>query len=421
MSISFRDFDYLSPKISLFYYGRHRHSSDLGAFLTIIMIFFCFVFIFYSFSEVYLHTSSTIQYYRHFFKEEETFIFNNTQGIFHFFHIFNPQNHQISSINLKNIRFFMSYIQEDYRRNPSMLSENDHWVYDHCRNGIDNQYISKDLFNNVSFDNGLCLRYYYNSNDKIYYPIERTEKFIYPNINSSGMNMDYSVGTIIEKCSNDSILTQILGNCSNEEEIDNYIKDNYGFNINILTNQISPGNYQNQINKYFLGIASSIKNNKYFENNLILSPLKLDMRKGLFFPITYLNKTYTFDENYIIDEDRGETSRVLSTYNFCLSKSGYVYKSSYLTIYDSFHKIGGIVQLIYYIFFGLNFVYNRYIIIKDTKKLFFIPLKENNKGVSQIQNFTNIAKNLRQKYRKYVIKKKKFKKKIKNYKKEKIN
>jgi hypothetical protein len=293
-------------------------------------------------------------------------------------------------------------------------------VYDHCRNGIDNQYISKDLFNNVSFDNGLCLRYYYNSNDKIYYPIERTEKFIYPNINSSGMNMDYSVGTIIEKCSNDSILTQILGNCSNEEEIDNYIKDNYGFNINILTNEISPGNYKNQINKFFFGIASSIKKNKYFENNLILSPLKIDMRKGIIFPHRNLNKTYTFDDNYIIDEDQREASRVLSIYNFCLSKSGYVYKSLYSTIYDSFHKIGGIVQLIYYIFFGLNFIYNRYMIINDTRKLIFTPPKEKKKGFTQIQKFTNIVRNLRQKYHK-IVTKKSIKQNIIIHKKEKNN
>ena len=418
--MSFKDFDYLSPKISLFSFGRHRHSSDFGAFLTIIMLFFCFTFIFYSFSDVYLHTSSTIQYYRHFFKEKENFKFNNTEGIFHFFQMYNLNNHEIALIDLRYVRFFLSYIQDEYRRNPKMLYDNDHWVYDRCRIGIDNQFISKDLFKNISFEYGLCIRYYYNSNDKKYYSVDYTEKFIYPNINSSDMSMDYSIGTVIERCNNDSVLTKLLGKCGDEKEIDNYIK-NYGFNIDILTNEISPGNYTNQINKYFFGISSSMKRNKYIVNNIALSPLKVDMRKGIVFPSRCLNKTYTYDGNHIMEEDQREGSRVLSIYNFYLSKSGYVYKSSYLTIYDSFHKIGGIVQLIYYIFFCLNFIYNRFIIINDTKKLFFSEeKKEITKGVTNIQNFTNIVKNLRKKYQKTTIKRKSIKQNFNIHKKEKI-
>ena len=67
--MSLKDLDYLSPKIALFYYGRRRHSTIFGGILTIIMILICFVYIIYLFLEVYLHASSTIQYYRHFFTE----------------------------------------------------------------------------------------------------------------------------------------------------------------------------------------------------------------------------------------------------------------------------------------------------------------------------------------------------------------
>lgn len=132
--ISLKDLDFLSPKISLFYYGRRRHSGNFGGILTIIMIIFCFLSILYLFLEVYLHTSSTIQYYRHYFKDPYIYLFNNTKGIFHFFQIYNPKNNShFSYFNSKYIRLFMSNIQEEYKTNPELLSKNDHWVYDDCK------------------------------------------------------------------------------------------------------------------------------------------------------------------------------------------------------------------------------------------------------------------------------------------------
>ena len=140
--MSLKDIDFLSPKISLFYYGRRRHSAFFGGFITLIMIILCFIYITYLFSEVYLHTSSTIQYYRHFFTEPYIYLFNNTKGIFHYFQIYNPKNNShLSSFNSKYIRVFMSQIQEEYKTNPELLSDTEYWVYDNCREGIDNKYI----------------------------------------------------------------------------------------------------------------------------------------------------------------------------------------------------------------------------------------------------------------------------------------
>ena len=397
--MSFKDLDYLSPKIALFYYGRRRHSSLFGGILTIIMIFFCLIYIINSFLQVYLHTTSTIQYYRHFFKDKDNYLFNDNKGIFHYFQIYNPINNSyISSFNSKYIRLFMSNIQEEYKINPEILSEFDHWVYDDCRDGIDNKFLSKDLFKDISFENGLCLRYYYNSKNKIYYPIDDIDNFIYPNISSSGLNMDYSIGTIIEKCNNNSVLTNIFGYCGEEVEIDNYFKDNFGINIHILTHEINISNYGNQINNYIYGISNPLKKNKIIENKIVLSPLKTDIRGGIFYSSRSLNKTYSFNENYITDEERKENSRILSIYNFCLAQSGYIYKSTFLTIYDSFPKIGGIIQVIYYIFFGINFIYNRYKIIDDTKTLFFTLYNDEKKNeATQIQSFSKITNDIRKK------------------------
>ena len=169
--MSFKDVDFLSQEISLFYYGRTRHSGNLGGILTILMILSCFLYIFYAIYEVFLHTTSTIQYYRHYFKNPGNYSFNNSQGIFHYFQIYNITTHQILPINSKYLRMFMTSIHEEYKSNYKLLQNSEHWVYDNCREGIDNKNLSKDFFKDISFKNALCIRYYYNNNNQKYYSI----------------------------------------------------------------------------------------------------------------------------------------------------------------------------------------------------------------------------------------------------------
>ena len=395
--MSLRDFDLLSPKISLYYYGRIRHSANFGGILTIIMIFFCIIYIINIFLETYANASSTLHYYKHFFKDPGIYNFSNTDGIFHYFQIYNPKNNTQVSFNTKYIHLFMSYIQEDYKINPELLSENDHWVYDNCREGIDNKYLSKDLFINTTFKNGMCLRYYYNSTIGEYYPIEDYINFIYPNISNVGINNNNHIGTIIEKCNNNSILTKLFGICGDESEIEDYFNKNYGINFNILDSEIIPSKYGKETYNFIYGISNTMKQKKIIETNLIISPLKIDIKGGIFSSSNDKKQSYSLHDNYIIDEGSYKNSHILSIYNFCLSKTGYILKSSNLTVYDSFPKIGGIIQLIYYIFYGINYIYNRFTIVNDTKQLFFTLNSNNEKAKGKVKVFSEMVNDIRQK------------------------
>ena len=395
--MSLRDLDFLSPKISLYYYGRARHSANFGGILTIVMISFCIIYITNIFLETYSNSYSTFQYYKHFFKDPGIYHFNNTEGIFHYFQIYNPKNKSQVFFNTKYIHLFMSYIQEDYKINPDVLSENDHWVYDDCREGIDNKYLSKELFKDTTFKNGMCLRYYYNSNIREYYPIDDYINFIYPNISNFGINNNSRIGTIIEKCNNNSILTKLFGICGDENEIEDYFNKNYGINFNILAREIIPSNHGKETYNFIYEISNTMKQKKIIETNLIINPLKIDIKKGIFFSSDDKRQSYTLYDNYIIDEGSYQNSHILSIYNFCLSKTGYILKSSSLTIYDSFPKIGGIIQLIYYIFYGINYIYNRFTVVNDTKKLFFTLHPNDEKAKGKIKNFSEMVNEIRQK------------------------
>ena len=396
--MTLKNLDYLSPKISLFFYGRRRHSAFLGGILTILMVISCFTYIFYLCLDVCRHNSSTFQYYRHLFKDPGGYLFNNTDGIFHFFQFYNPKNKSYyGKFNSKYIRFFMTRISDEYKSNPKILSENEHWVYDNCRDRIDNEFIDDDIFTNTSFEYGICLRYYYNKDDKKYYPIEDSDNFIYPHLANIELNMNYSIATVIEKCDNNSILTEALGFCADEKDIQDYLKVNYGLNFNVLEHEINPENYTNQIYYFIYGISSTLQSSKIKEHNIIFVPLKTDVKGGLLIPKRKQKLTYSFYDYYQRDEEiNTNNNKILSIYNFCLSPAGFVFKSDYETIYDCFPKMGGIIQLIYYIFFGINFFYNRFTIINDTKRLFF--QLNNNERVNrniQILHFSKAVDSLR--------------------------
>ena len=396
--MTLKNLDFLSPKISLFFYGRRRHSAFLGGVLTILMVISCLTYIFYLCLDVCRHNSSTLQYYRHLFKDPEVFLFNKTKGIFHFFQFYSPKNKSYyGKFNSKYIRFFMTSISDEYKTNPQILSENDHWVYDNCRDRIDNEFIDDDIFTNTSFEYGICLRYYYNKMDKKYYPIEDTNNFIYPHLANIELNMNYSIATVIEKCDNNSILTEALGFCADEKEIQNYLKDNYGLNFNVLQHEINPDNYSNPIYKFIYGISSILQSSKINEHNIIFVPLKTDIKGGLVLPKRKQKLTYSFYDYYKRDEELNtNNNKIISIYNFCLSPAGYVFKSDYETIYDCFPKMGGIIQLIYYLFFGINFFYNKFTIINDTKRLFF-QLNNNERANRNIQilHFSKAVNSLR--------------------------
>jgi hypothetical protein len=300
----------------------------------------------------------------------------------------------------------MTSISDEYKSNPQILSENDHWVYDNCRDRIDNEFFDDDIFTNTSFEYGICLRYYYNKIDKKYYPIEDKNNFIYPHLANIELNMNYSIATVIEKCDNNSILTEALGYCADEKDIDDYLKVNYGLNFNVLEHEINPENYTNQIYYFIYGISSILQPSKIKEHNIIFVPLKTDIKGGLLIPKRTQKLTYSFYDYYQRDEELNtNNNKILSIYNFCLSPAGFVFKSDYETIYDCFPKMGGIIQLIYYLFFGINFFYNRFTIINDTKRLFF-QLNNNERANRNIQilHFSKAVNSLRRVSSKIVYK-----------------
>ena len=366
--------DILSPSISLFYYGNRRHPTILGAILTLLLIIISIVYIVFLILNIINHEISTYMFYRSYFKDIGNYYFNDSTGIFHYFQIYDTKENKYGEFNHKYIRIFMSRQYKSYQNNQGNLSENEHWVYDLCRKDIDNKNIDKDLFynKNNSFISSACLRYYYDNKNHIYFPIEDKENFKYPYlIHGKENNENLYLETIVEKCENSSVTSEILGHCGNQEEIDEYFEKYKGIYLQILVTQAEIDKYHNPINQYLYGIGGSLDASSVPVNNINLIPFNIEIKKGIFIPKIKKTITYSLDNNRRATWENKNNKKILAIFYYWMETTGQVIKGGYLTILDILPRIGGFIQLIYFIFFCLNYLYNKYITIFDFNEIFF--------------------------------------------------
>lgn len=371
--MSLKEIDFLSPKITLYYYGSKSHKSLLGSIISLIMVFLSSVYIFYLFYSVIKHKISNFMFYKSYLTEAGHYIFNDTTGIYHYFQVYDIVNKEYGDFDPKYVRIFMSRLYKTYQNNQSSLSENEHWVYDKCREGEDNRNVNKEIFTEgTNFYKGACLRYYYNIEKQEYISIEDTINFKYPYlIHGSGKAGNLFLETVVEKCRNSSITKKILGPCGTEEEISKYFNNYMGIFLQLLEKQVITNNYEQPIFEYISGISGALNLNHVPVNNLNIAPFHIEIKTGILFPRSEKIVTYFLENNRREFWETNENNNILAIYDYWLQNSSQKIKGGYSTLYDILPSIGGIIQLIYYIFYSLNFIYNRYIVIQDCNKSFF--------------------------------------------------
>ena len=204
--------------------------------------------------------------------------------------------------------------------------------------------------------------------------------------------------TVVEKCDNESIITNILGQCGDEKEIEEYLKLHKAIFFQLLEKQVNTDNYKNSIYQYIYSISGSLDSINVPVNNVNLMPFFIEIKKGIFLPEKIKIITYLFDENRKTTFENSKNIKFLAIFDFWMVNTCQIIKGGYNNLYDILPNIGGIIQLIYYLFFCFNYCYNKYTIIQDTNKLFFnlynkeYEEKENNHNKKL---FTNYVKSIR--------------------------
>ena len=389
--------DYISPKITLYYYGKRRHSSKLGGILTSLMVLLSASYVFYLIYNILRHKTKNFMLYRTFLVDTGQFYFNDTTGIFHYFQIFDIKNKDYGEYKPQFIRIFMSRLYRTYIDKHDNLSENEHWVYDTCRDNKESKYIDKNIIDNNSFKKGVCLRYYYNNIDHLYYPVEDLQNFKYPYLIHGSSNKDnLFLETIIEKCDNSSIISNVLGSCGNQKDIDEYFEKFKGINLQLLSKRVETENYESPIYQYMHSISESLDINSVSVNNINLMPYIIEINNGVIFPHTNKTFTWSFEFNRRENFDIKNNEKILAIFDYWLQNSAQVIKGGYSTLYDILPSIGGIIQFIYYIFYSINYLYNKYIVIQDCNKSFFRMYNiEDTKGIPTKKTFAKYVNSLR--------------------------
>lgn len=373
--MNLKDIDYLSPEITLFYYGNRRHATNFGAILTILLSFISAFYIVFLILNICNHQFSNFIFYRNYIPDLSQYYFNDSSGIFHYFQLYDSKTKTYGDYQPKYARIIMSRLYKTYQENQESLYDNEHWVYGLCNQGIDNKNIDRDAFNEdqlKTFENSACLKYYYNNINHTYFKIDDKKNFKYPYlIYGTGNNNNLYLETVVEKCENTSITNQIFGFCGPQEEIDNYFKEYNGIYLRLIENKFDIDNYKKQVNQYIYDIGSSLNINSVPVNNINLSPFEIDIQTGIVIPRTKKIIAYSYEENRLETWESKNNKKILSIFEYWIQNTAKVMKGSYRTIFDILPNIGGFIQLIHFIFYTINFLYNQYVILVDSNQALF--------------------------------------------------
>ena len=352
--------DFLSPSITLFHLEKRTHTSNIGGCLVIIYISICIGYVSSLLYYVIAHNRVTSIFFKKFEFEAGYYSFNSS-SIFHFIQIFSPDSGgYFDKFDNKYIRAFTTYVHSNFK--DSDLGLYDHWVFDNCRINLDDKDVDKSLFVNVvNFTNGVCIRHFYNSKEKRYYSLEE-EGFIWPHLEHGiAQRNNIYLTTIIQKCTNDSIINKLFGDCPPQKEIDEYVSQYFGIYLYFTDTQVDPTNYKMPVQKYLQTISTGIGTSQtYVESYIHYSPIKVRTNEGnLLFRKTYEMNSFYFDFNRKGAANNNPKYYTITKYYHLMQNNVQIYERKYNNIFDLFSEIGGVIQFIFYFFTGqITFIIN---------------------------------------------------------------
>ena len=389
MNYLFNDIDFLSPPITLFHLEKRTHTSQIGGILVLLMSVICSIYISNLLYDLINHKKITSFIFNKKFEFEAGYYSFNSSSIFHFIQIYSHENEgYFDKYDSKYIRAYITYAHSNFSYENLYLY--DHWVFDNCRENIDNKNIEPYLFKNVkNFSNGVCIRYYYNSSEMKYYPLD-DEGFSWPHLEHGiAQRKNVYLTTIIQKCSNDSIISKLLGKCPSQKEIDEYLSKHFSIYLYFTDTQVDPTNYTHPVQKYLRVINSKIGNPQTFvENYIHFSPVVIRTKIGSLFGKSNDINSFYFHFNRKVYENNDEKYYTITKYYHLMQNNVRIYERKYNNIFDIFPEIGGAIQFIIYVFYWINYIYNKYIIVYDTSSLLF-SIRDSQFAINSLKNNNN--------------------------------
>ena len=361
-----KEFDFLSPPITLFYKGFSSHSSITSGILTIItlaIIIFLSIIqlkkIFKRNDEIPLSTSFT------YFAEDVGTISLNSSSLFHFISIENLDNKEKEDFDFTYFNIIgFEYSISDYENNN--FNNYDHWLYGFCNNESDikgNEDITKINY----FLKSACIRKYFNSKTQTYYDTY-DPNFKWPSSSHGIFNQKNQFYSIIAKPCNQIILNTLFnGEKTCKNIINNSVVSSLAIYINFIDHYIDVLKYEKPIGKYFYRIESKLDGESFFVNQLIFNPSLIRSNKGYFMKSSENEFSLIFERNDYLTYKNN--NGIFVAYVFYLNNKVNFYERSYQTIQDCLSNIGGTINIITFIMALINDFVHSYTTLSDLNDL----------------------------------------------------
>ena len=378
--MSLKQFDFLSPKLTLHFYGQSSHSSYINGILTIITyLLYIILFIYFS-SDIIFHIGVSSYFYNKVI-EDAGIYFLNTSALFHYlkllYIIADPRIIQILGVTLIPLE---QYSIDGKRENY------DHYIYSFCNKDM-KKYFNKNILSIIDdadfLNNSFCIESFYNSTTGIITKYNDLN-FSYPSIKHGMSNPNFTYyGIIAQKCVNSSLNNY---SCDTPENIE---KKLFGmaFDFRFFSFNVDIQNYKNPLKLSLISITQGYSQLNFAGNNLNFDPLKVKTDNGLLFNSMNEKSAHRFEKN---EKEIWESSvGILGAYYFWMQNNGMIYERSYKKIPNILADFGGTTQAIYIIASGLNWIFYKFNLLKDINTLLLNSIQLKNNNNSNDLHFSN--------------------------------
>ena len=345
-----KQFDRLSPYITLYFRGERKHSSKISGILSIIT--YCLILgMGINYILIFFNRQSPKAYFFNRYAEDAGNFPLNSSMMFNFIQICEQETNSPIPFDFSAIKVIGSddVFSDEYMNNPDIILNRTHWIYEYCENedigGLAN------LIDYKNFYKSICIRKFYDKKSGKYY--NTGEKgFRWPVIEKgcSHPNRTY-YGIIMQRCDKVPELIRSQGiACKSESEITETISK-ISLKFDIIDSFADILNYKNPLTKYFYEVTSAIVNGVFIVNHLNFNPINMVTNSGFFFDDIIKELSYIFiqNEKHTIDASNLEENQ---TTNGCLIGIYFWMQNTlqyYERVYDKFQYILSDIGGIYYI------------------------------------------------------------------------
>ena len=326
--------DIFARRISLFYNKNEKIGSNFGLILTILYILSSiFIFIFFF----------IIIYQKRDFHVSDSIIDSQTIPSF--------------TLNASNLFFFIIGITD--KNNTRFIDESIYRIsaiyinqYKDSKGNILNKEIKNlqvEKFQKEKYNNTILSQNELNN----YYCIENLDIDLIGGKNYKNFSF---IEIQIYQCINNSDNSSI---CKPQEIIDDTLENGH-FSIQLKNIELNPNDYnypiQPTIQEYFSSIS------KYFYKNIIFlyKITNVETYTGIFYEKNNVVEDLQLDDTKEDIYYMNNKEKIISKINIRLSSGIHIQKRTYKNIFDVLAVTGGYMNILYYFFYLMSFIYNKF-------------------------------------------------------------